>query len=227
MKSKVRFVAVALLAVLATSCVSSEQYDGATKEVENQDTVIARLKEENARLRARLAELENQYNLAQLELARLRDADKLRQELADALENLKKNMNPNITVVQRSEGPAFSLENSLLFKLGSEEISDQGKALLREVADKLKTIPNKIRVDGHTDNNPVIVRAKDFPKGNLELSGARSLNVADFLIGECGLERSRMSFAGHGAEVPVADNGTKDGQAKNRRVEILILNQSN
>lgn len=212
------------IAALA-GCVSDQDYQAATTEVSNQDETIRKLREENERLRAANANLQNQYDLAQVELNRLRAADGIRGEI-DSLRPRLENLGSNVTITERGDGTALTVEGSVLFKTGSDDISDGGRKILLEIADKIRPLQNRIRVEGHTDNVPVSVTIAKYPKGNLQLSGNRALNVADFLIGQGQVERARMCFAGYGAERPVADNGSDDGRSKNRRVEIVILNQN-
>jgi chemotaxis protein MotB len=216
---------VALALALCAGCVSTEEYKAATTEVDNQDTVIRKLKEENERLRADYAAIKNRYDLAQADLVKLRGNENLRSELTSLYEKLKalESMS-NVTVAQRGDGTALTVEGSVLFKTGSDDISDKGREILQEIADKIRGLPNNVRVEGHTDDVPVQKLLGKYPKGNLQLSGQRALNVADFLINQGQVERARICFGGYGAERPVTENDSNDGKAKNRRVEIVVLN---
>ena len=129
-----------------------------------------------------------------------------------------------VKVEQRADGIALTVAGQVLFTPGSEVVSTQGRAVLQKIAARINESDNKIRVGGHTDNSP-LRRVKDrYPRGNLQLSGARALNVADFLVETCGVDRGRVSFAGFGSEQPVAANDSDSGRLANRRVEIVILN---
>ncbi|MAT93244.1 MAG: hypothetical protein CME59_11655 [Halioglobus sp.] len=72
-----------------------------------------------------------------------------------------------------------------------------------------------MRVSGHTDNTG----SRAY---NLELSGKRARSVADYLVTQ-GVAQSRMYVEGLGFDQPIADNGTAEGRARNRRVELHIL----
>ena len=77
----------------------------------------------------------------------------------------------------------------------------------------------KFRVEGHTDNNPV---SGDKFASNWELSAARAANVLHYLS-DFGVNEKQFSIAGYADTRPIRDNGTKEGQAYNRRVDIIIL----
>jgi peptidoglycan-binding protein ArfA len=86
---------------------------------------------------------------------------------------------------------------------------------LDQVADKLKACPGvSVTVNGYTDNtgNDAV---------NIPLSTSRADAVADYLVAR-GVTRDHLTAKGLGAADPVADNGSPDGQAKNRRVEIVV-----
>ena len=90
---------------------------------------------------------------------------------------------------------------------------------------KLKRVrlhPNPIRMEGHTDNIPI--RTARF-RSNWELSAARAIAMLELYSQQFGMERSRMSIGGFGDTVPVASNDTQEGRNRNRRVDIVVLNE--
>jgi chemotaxis protein MotB len=94
--------------------------------------------------------------------------------------------------------------------------------VLAKIAPTLASLQGQqIVVQGFTDNVPIgpELRAR-FPS-NLELSSARADDVARYLT-QKGVPASTISAQGFGEERPVASNGTAEGRAKNRRVEIVI-----
>jgi chemotaxis protein MotB len=117
----------------------------------------------------------------------------------------------------------YEVTERLLFEPGKATLRESGKKALRKVAESLREGSEKIIVEGHTDNKPVVVHAKEYPLGNLELSGERALKVADYLSKEGGLEAGRVSFAGYGEHQPVEANDSDAHRARNRRVEIIIV----
>jgi len=93
------------------------------------------------------------------------------------------------------------------------DITEESKAVLNPVAVSLKDWPNvKIEVDGHTDST-------NTDKHNMILSQKRAESVMSYLIGQ-GVPASQMTAKGFGESQPVADNKTKEGRAKNRRVVL-------
>ena len=105
-----------------------------------------------------------------------------------------------------------------LFERKSYELTEQGKALLeknRQAAIDLLSRSAFIEIIGHTDS-------KGDEKDNMSLSKLRAASVRDYLISK-GHDASKMITTGKGETQPVASNDTKEGRAKNRRVEILVL----
>ena len=86
--------------------------------------------------------------------------------------------------------------------------------LLREYPDA------RVRAEGHTDSDPI---RKSAWRDNLELSEARARAVASFMVGRGGLPRDHVESVGYGERRPVAANTTREGKARNRRVEIVLL----
>jgi OOP family OmpA-OmpF porin len=104
------------------------------------------------------------------------------------------------------------------FDFDKATIRPDAKVILDEAAAILKRNPDtKVNVDGYTDN----IGTKEYNQG---LSERRAASVADYL-GQAGVNRSNLIPRGFGLTNPVADNKTKEGRAKNRRVELLVLGQ--
>ncbi len=85
----------------------------------------------------------------------------------------------------------------------------------------LETEGGAVKVVGHTDNVPI--RTARFAS-NLQLSQARAKAVGDLLQTKLS-KPDRISVEGKGADAPIADNASREGRAKNRRVEIVIQRQ--
>lgn len=73
----------------------------------------------------------------------------------------------------------------------------------------------RLSIEGHTDNTGT-------PAHNQDLSAARARSVLGALVG-LGIDPARLQSKGFGQDKPIADNGTEDGRAKNRRVELVKL----
>ncbi len=118
-------------------------------------------------------------------------------------------------------GLIISLGEGGFFDSGSDQIKPAGRALLDTIATRLVSMGNHVRIEGHTDTMP-ISNAK-FPS-NWELSTARATVIVSYLITKFGLPPDLLSAAGYSEYRPIADNETLEGRARNRRVDIVILN---
>ena len=127
----------------------------------------------------------------------------------------KKKNHIDIEVEKTPAGIKLSIQN-LQFKPDSAELLDSEKERLAQIAEILKTVPSaKFLVEGHTADtgNPV---------GEMNLSIERANAIASSLI-KLGINSENFICRGFGGTKPVSDNKTVQGKAKNRRVEITIL----
>ena len=127
----------------------------------------------------------------------------------------KKKNHIDIEVEKTPAGIKLSIQN-LQFKPDSAELLDSEKERLAQIAEILKTVPSaKFLVEGHTADtgNPV---------GEMNLSIERANAIASSLI-KLGINSENFICRGFGGTKPVSDNKTAQGKAKNRRVEITIL----
>ncbi|HBE39665.1 MAG TPA: OmpA family protein [Bacteroidales bacterium] len=100
------------------------------------------------------------------------------------------------------------------FDTGKSIIRDESKPIIEQIVQMMKANPDlKIGVEGHTDN-------VGTPASNKNLSEARAKSVVSAIVAQ-GVSADRLSPAGFGQDKPVADNGTEEGRAKNRRVELV------
>lgn len=130
--------------------------------------------------------------------------------------------------------------NNILFEKNSAKLTANSMAVLDTLADRLLQQPDaKIEIGGHTDNLGELPAAQPSKTGNSKtkvkqpkpvlvdnkkLSLERAKSVGAYLI-QKGVKESRISYMGYGASVPVADNKTEDGRAKNRRVVVTYLSK--
>jgi chemotaxis protein MotB len=121
----------------------------------------------------------------------------------------------------------LTLVESILFDPGKAEVKKEGMEVLQKVAQTLKDVQGKeILVAGYTDNARIRGKlARTFPS-NWELSSARAITVMRYLESQ-GIDPKIMSAVGYGEYRPVADNGTPEGRAKNRRMEIILMSRHN
>ena len=130
-----------------------------------------------------------------------------------------------ITISSDERGVVISLASDAFFEQGSAEIDiEETRDILLKLAkffqdSELKN--RRFRIEGHTDNTPV---ENDVFPSNWELSAARAANVLHYLA-DFGVDENAFSIAGYADTRPMFSNETKEGQAYNRRVDIVILDE--
>ena len=128
----------------------------------------------------------------------------------------------------RIEGDRFVFSSEVLFEAGSADLSPDGLQEIGNVARILRRISRDIpagidwiiRVDGHTDNVPLI-QGREFAD-NWELSQARALSVVREMIERHGIPPTRLSANGFGQWQPVAKGNSPEARAQNRRIELKL-----
>jgi chemotaxis protein MotB len=113
----------------------------------------------------------------------------------------------------------ISLSEKLVFEPGTVEIPEDVYPVLDTIAEMIRPINNKVRLVGHTDDTP-----STDPRyaTNLELSVARSVAVANYLINS-GIDSDRLVVSGRGSAEPVFDDEGSELKRLNSRVEIVII----
>jgi chemotaxis protein MotB len=129
-----------------------------------------------------------------------------------------------VSVAINQRGLVVSLKEAGFFDSGSATLKQSSYTLLNDVVGSLTSYSNGIRVEGHTDNVPISTQA--FPS-NWELSTSRATNVVQYLIKQDDFEPSNVSATGYGEYRPIADNSSDEGRRKNRRVDLVLLNEEN
>lgn len=125
-----------------------------------------------------------------------------------------------VKVVISDRGLIISITDEELFQPGGADINPKSNAMLTDIALSLVDLPNYVRIEGHTDNTPV--RGGAYPS-NWELSSARASRIVRLFVDRAGFPPERMSAAGYGEYRPSSSNGTEQGKAANRKVEIIVL----
>jgi chemotaxis protein MotB len=142
-------------------------------------------------------------------------------EVANRLgETLKSFVDKDLVEVQHvGDTIEVDMKSQMLFESGSARLAQQALPALEGLGAVLRSLRNAVRVEGHTDNKPIATL--QFPS-NWELSAARAASVVHFLT-RSGIPPTRMAAIGYGEHRPVADNGSEEGRARNRRVTLIIL----
>jgi chemotaxis protein MotB len=119
-------------------------------------------------------------------------------------------------------GLVVSLQQATFFPSGEDTLDPATYSSLEKVANATRKLPNPVRLEGHTDAIPI--HTARF-RSNWELSAARAIAVLDLLTGRFEIPRERVAIAGYADTAPVAANDSEAGRARNRRVDIVILNR--
>lgn len=123
--------------------------------------------------------------------------------------------------VQVLKGVVYiSLNDNMLYKSGSYEISSRAGETLAKIAKIITDYDDySVLVEGNTDNVPI---SKTNIRNNWDLSCLRASSVVQELQNKYGVKASRLTAGGRGEYNPVADNDTNEGRTKNRRTQIII-----
>jgi chemotaxis protein MotB len=143
-----------------------------------------------------------------------------RQALLNAQKSLEQR---GLDLRMEARGLVISVPQAVLFPSGADQVSNRALPIVAQVADVLRTMPNQVSLVGHADAVPI--HNRHF-RDNWDLSAARSLHLLALLTHKYGIAESRLSVASYGSYRPTDSNDTADGRARNRRVEIVILDES-
>lgn len=127
-----------------------------------------------------------------------------------------------IDVHLEPRGLVVSLKQATFFPSGEDTINPATYASVGRIAETVRQLPNPVRLEGHTDSVPI--HTSRF-RSNWELSAARAIAIMDLFSLRFEVPRERMAIAGYADTAPVESNETDDGRARNRRVDVVILNQ--
>ena len=166
----------------------------------------------------KLAEREATINELQAEIKAQNDrVSALLQSVKDALLGFSSD---ELTVTQKDGKVYVAMSDKLLFESGSAQVNKQGKEALGKVAEVLKKQNDiDVFIEGHTDTKPIkTVQFKD----NWDLSVVRATSVVRILTKDYGVNPLQIVPSGRGEFMPVDDNETADGRARNRSTEIIM-----
>jgi chemotaxis protein MotB len=139
-------------------------------------------------------------------------SDALQQEIASG----------RLAIQMTARGLTISFTQTALFPSGEDEIAGDFYPTIDKIAQAMNKVHNPARAEGHTDSVPI--HNSRF-RSNWELSAARSIALVERLTAS-GVARERLSIAGYADTAPLVNNDTEEGRRKNRRVDIVILNET-
>ena len=169
------------------------------------------LEREKESLCAKLNEIES-------ELQRIRDQSQ--RSITAIQERFKDTVG---AVLDEAGRLTLDVKGKILFETGSATLSKDGKALLDAIAEEVLLNPNysdyAIRIEGHTDNNPIAGSALR----NWDLSTDRSISAVKYLQENAKINPERLSGTGYAFYQPIDTAETAEAKAKNRRIEIILV----
>ncbi|MBI3123080.1 MAG: OmpA family protein [Ignavibacteriales bacterium] len=145
-----------------------------------------------------------------------------KESLSDQLSKLiaESDYSKAIQMEESERGIVVHILDDVLFSSGQAMLNEASKNVLKQLANVIKSIPNDVRIEGHTDNTPI--STPRYPS-NWHLSVDRALSTAYYLINEEGLDPDKVSIVGYAEYRPRDPNDTPEARAKNRRVDLVIL----
>jgi chemotaxis protein MotB len=210
--------------------ISSE----ALAQVELLNQQIAAMRRQLAQISSLLDDSEARNHTSETQIADL--GKRLNTALAQKVEELSKYRSEFFgrlrqILSQRSDilvvGDRFVFQAEVLFPKGGAGLSDVGQTEMAKLADAIKQLEKEIpgdlpwvlRVDGHTDNDPIL--QKTTFASNWELSSARAISVVKYLADQ-GVSPNHLVAAGFGEFQPLAPGNTEEAKSENRRIELKL-----
>lgn len=126
-----------------------------------------------------------------------------------------------LQLVDDRRGLVVEVPEAAAFEPGQAVLTATARDTMRRIGGAVADLPNALRVEGHTDDAPIQTARY---ASNWELSTARATEVVALFVSQSGIAATRLSAAGYGEHRPRAENTTPVGRARNRRVDIVILN---
>ncbi|MBA4396596.1 MAG: chemotaxis protein MotB [Syntrophus sp. (in: bacteria)] len=182
---------------------------------------ISELREKNTALETENASLKE--SIADLKKAKEEEVKSVSKTYENLMQEMKGEIaQGQVTITELKGKLTLDVVDKVLFASGEAEVKPEGLAVLQRVIEILKDVKDKaIRIEGHTDNVKIggILARKYLT--NWELSASRALNVTRYLEKQ-GIDPALLAAVAYGEYKPIADNGTPEGRAKNRRIAIIL-----
>ena len=125
-----------------------------------------------------------------------------------------------VKVNSTERGLSIQIADNTLFRSGTSSINPDMQEYLDLITGLVRNLPNLIAVEGHTDNQPI--HTAQYPS-NWDLSTARANALIRYFTEHHHLRSDRFSSTGFAGTRPIHSNSTSEGQASNRRVELIVL----
>lgn len=135
----------------------------------------------------------------------------------------KNGLKDTVTTTIDDRGLVVSIEDTEFFDIGKAAIRPEASKRIIAIGKILKQVVNYMKVEGHTDNIPI---SNNEFASNWQLSTGRAANVTELLISAVGIPPDKIAAVGYGQYRPVASNSTEVGRAKNRSIDIIVIDSS-
>ena len=153
----------------------------------------------------------------------LKESETMKEQIEREIETY--GIKNQVEVDFNAEYVTLTLNGAILFDSGRAEVRTDALPLIDKIGKILENYDsNIIEIEGHTDNVPIY--SGKYEDNNV-LSMYRALTVADYIKDITSLSPANIKPSGRGEYVPIADNTTEEGRARNRRVEIKVYNSYN
>ena len=155
------------------------------------------------------------------------DKERMKVTYDQLLKNFEKEIGQQTVEIQHyKDALTINIMDKIFFDSGKAEIKPEGFDVLRRVGAILKNVPDKmIRIEGHTDDIPIGQKIIEKYPTNWELGAARASKVAEFFRKDVGIDPKRISVVSYSMYRPLVPHTTKVNRAKNRRIEIVVLDK--
>lgn len=168
-------------------------------------------------------EISTEEAVASYQQQELSESEKMAQEI-EAL-TVQYGIQDLVQVDFNGQYVRITLNGALLFDSGSAELASEAMPLVEKIAKIVDVYSDSVvEIEGHTDNVPI--HSSKYESNDV-LSMYRALYVADYIRQISAIDPANIVSSGRGSYVPIADNGTAEGRARNRRVEVKIYNSFN
>lgn len=128
-----------------------------------------------------------------------------------------------LSATMEARGLVISLPQAILFASGKDQVSTAALPVVGSIAGVIRDIPNRVSLAGHADAIPI--HNREF-QNNWELASARGMRLLQLFSQQYGIPETRLSVASFGSNDPKEPNDTEAGRATNRRVEIVIQDET-
>jgi chemotaxis protein MotB len=200
----------------------NQQIAAMRRQLAQLNSLLDAAEERNKASEAQVADLGKRLNMALAQ--KVQELSKYRSEFFGRLRQIL-SQRSDILVV----GDRFVFQAEVLFPKASADLNEAGKVEMLKLADALRQLEREIpgdiawvlRVDGHTDSDPI--QSPVF-QSNWELSSARAITVVKFLIAQ-GVQPKHLVAAGFGEYQPIVEGDSEDAKAENRRIELKLTDR--